>query len=56
MGGQAAEQRAAAEAAAARAPARHLAEAILGRGWRVGLPQLSVGALLCKYHITRKPE
>ena len=43
---QAAEQRAAAEAIAARAPARRLAKAILDRGWRVGLPQLSVGALL----------
>ncbi|KAK9833531.1 hypothetical protein WJX81_002203 [Elliptochloris bilobata] len=42
----AAEQRAAAEAAAARAPARHLAQVILNRGWRVGLPQLSVGT--CK--------
>ena len=43
---QAAEQRAAAEAiVAARAPARRLAKAILDRGWRMGLPQLSVGAL-----------
>lgn len=42
---QAAEQRAAAEAIAVRAPARRLAMAILDRGWRMGLPQLSVGAL-----------
>ena len=34
------------EAIAARAPARRLAKAILDRGWRMGLPQLSVGAPL----------
>ena len=42
---QAAEQRAAAEAVAGRAPARRLAKAILDRGWRMGLPQINVGAL-----------
>ena len=41
---QAEEQRAAAEAVAARQPAGQLARAIHDRGWRMGLPQLSVGA------------
>ena len=32
-------------AAAAREPARRLAELLAGRGWRIGLPQVTIGLL-----------
>ena len=32
-----------------RSPARELAAAVLGRGWRVGRPQFTIGAWPCAY-------